>query len=527
MNLHTIDAVIIVVYFIAIIGIGLWIGTREKKNKKGYYLAGGKLTWPFIGASLFGTNISSEQFVGQAGGAFALGIAIGNPQLVGGFCYILLGLLFAPVFLRMGLYTVPEFLEKRFNPSCRTIYAVISIITFVGVRISVALYAGSLVMEEFLGIPMMLGIIILGVSAAGYTVIGGLASVVYTDAIQTVILIIGGALMLFFGLQEVGGWDVLVASADTGSFDLLRPATDMKMPWTGVISGLMIGSLFYCCNDHEVVQRVLGAKNDFHAKMGGIFAGFLKILTIFVIVVPGLIARQLFPEIEPDKAYSHMVMHILPIGISGIVLAGLMAALMSSLDSAFCAVSSVFTLDIFSKFKKDLSEKQSVNIGRFVAIIAFIIAMLWAPFIADSESGLMYIYLLKFNAYVSTPFVACFLFGILSKRVNDKGALTAIIIGSIIGLTLMITTSVPSLKVYLPNIITTNHFFHISAVLFIFSTTILFLVSYFTEKPIDEKICFIRKDKADANVENLPFYKNPIVWASICIICIIIMYLIF
>lgn len=366
---NPIDIGIVLVYFVAVMLIGIWKGKDKSSTKEGFFLAGRKLTWPVIGASLFSTGISSAQFVGQAGGAFALGLVVANPQLIGGMCFVFMGLFFVPVYLRMGVYTMPEFLEKRYGPESRMIYAALSIVTLIAVRISIVLYAGALVLSEFLGIDsIFLCVLIIGFSVSIYTVIGGLSAVVYTDAIQTAMLVFGGALTLGVGLHVIGGWDVLRSELDPSMFQLLKPM-DVEapdMPWTSVIFGLTLVSVFYCCNDQEVVQRAIGAKNEFHAKMGGIFAGFLKIAALFVIVLPGLVAKVLYPDVIPDKAYSVMVLNILPIGVSGLVLAGLLAAIMSSLDSAFCATSSIVTIDFYQKFKKNTSDKELV-LDRIIA----------------------------------------------------------------------------------------------------------------------------------------------------------------
>ena len=526
-EVNPIDIGIVLVYFVAVMLIGIWKGKSQSNTKEGFFLAGRKLTWPVIGASLFSTGISSAQFVGQAGSAFALGLVVANPQFVGGVCFVLMGLFFVPIYIRMGIYTMPEFLEKRYGPESRLIYSALSIITLIAVRISIVLYAGALVLSEFLGIDsIFLCVLIIGISVSVYTVIGGLSAVVYTDAIQTAMLIFGGALTLAVGLHKIGGWDVLRSTLDPSMFQLLKPMSVQApdMPWTSVVFGLTLVSIFYCCNDQEVVQRALGAKNEFHAKMGGIFAGFLKIVAMFVIVLPGLVAKVLFPDAMPDKAYSIMILNILPIGISGLVLAGLLAAIMSSLDSAFCATSSIVTMDFYQKFRKNASDKQLVLFGRVLGCVIFGISMLWAPYI--QRFGLLYIYLLKYYAYISSPFVACFVFGILSRRVNRAGAAATLASGLLLGFTLMVATSTPSLKSHLPGWIVNMHFYHLNIWLFLIATGTLFGVSYLTRPPTKEQIGVLSLRPArDLSVR--PWFADYKLWALVFFVCIIVMYLYF
>ena len=524
---NPVDIGIVLVYFVAVVLIGIWKGKGKSGTKEGFFLAGRNLTWPVIGASLFSTGISSAQFVGQAGGAFALGLVVGNPQFVGGVCFVLMGLFFVPIYIRMGIYTMPEFLEKRYGPESRMIYASLSIITMIAVRISIVLYAGALVLSEFLGIDsIFLCVLIIGFSVSLYTVIGGLSAVVYTDAIQTAMLVFGGALTLVVGLHAIGGWDVLRSTLDPSMFQLLKPMNVKApdMPWTSVVFGLGLVSIFYCCTDQEVVQRAIAAKNEFHAKMGGVFAGFLKIVAMFVIVLPGLVARVLYPDAMPDKAYSIMVMNILPIGVSGLVLAGLLAAIMSSLDSAFCATSSIVTLDFYQKFKRNASDKELVLVGRVLGCVIFGISMLWAPYI--QRFGLLYIYLLKYYAYISSPFVACFVFGLLSKRVNRAGAAVTLASGLFLGLGLMIATNTTSLKEYLPDFIVNMHFYHLNIWLFLIATATLFVVSYLTGPPTKEQTAMLSLRPRKDLVVRL-WYADHRLWASVFFVCIVVLYIYF
>jgi SSS family solute:Na+ symporter len=466
------------------------------------------------------------QFVGQAGGAFALGLVVGNPQLVGAVCFVLMGLFFVPIYIRMGVYTMPEFLERRYGPESRMIYAALSIITLIAVRISIVLYAGALVVSEFLGIDSLyLCVFMIGLPVLLYTVIGGLSAVVYCDTIQAAMLLLGGALTLVMGLHTIGGWDVLTSTLDPSMFQLLKPASVKApdMPWTSVVFGLTLVSIFYCCNDQEVVQRAIGAKNEFHAKMGGIFAGFLKIAALFVIVVPGLIAKVLYPDAMPDRAYTIMILNILPIGVSGLVLTGLLAAIMS-LDSAFCATSSIVTIDFYQKFKKNASDKELVLFGRVMGCIVFVLSMLWAPYI--QKFGLLYIYLLQYYAYISSPFVACFLFGILSKRVNRAGAAATLTSGLFLGLGLMIARTTPSLKSHLPDWIVNMHFYHLNIWLFLIATATLFGVSYLTSPPTKEQTAVVRL-KAAVDVTARPWYADYRLWAFVLFACIIALYIYF
>src|SRR6266576_1419663 len=320
-NLHGFDIAVITAYFLVLAGIGYWAARREKNVSADFFLASRDVGWFAVGASLFASNIGSEHLVGLAGTGAASGLAVGHFEWLACFMLLLLGWLFVPFYLRSGVYTMPEFLERRFNPAARSYFTWVSIIGYVLTKISVTLFAGGIVMREVTGYSVWTSAVILIVVTGIYTVLGGLRAVIYTEVMQAVVLIIGSATMTVLGLQAVGGWSGLEA----------------RVP-AGIIFGAPILGVWYWCTDQHIVQRVLAAKNVSAARTGTILAGFLKILPVFIFVLPGIIAAALYSDIRggsADAAYPALVTRLLPAGFKGLVLAGMLAALMSSLASAF------------------------------------------------------------------------------------------------------------------------------------------------------------------------------------------------
>src|ERR1700746_2727312 len=408
--LATPDIVIIGFYFALVFAIGMYFARRERTSED-YFLAGRHVGWFFIGASLFVSNISTEHFIGLSGTGASSGLAVGHFEWLACLILLILGWVFVPFYLRSNVFTMPEFLERRFSRHCAVYLAAISIIAYIFTKISVQLYAASVVLERIAGWSLVKPAIVLVVATGIYTIAGGLAAVIYTDTVQTLILITGAVALTVIGLDKVGGISHLRTMVPEGYFHMIKPASDPAFPWTGIFFGAPILGIWYWCTDQVIVQRVLSARDEGHAKAGTIFAGFLKILPVFMLVLPGIIAFALFPDQltnKPDYAYPTLVLNLLPTGLVGLVMAALLAAVMGAMSSVFNSASTLGTLDFYKKVRPQASEAQLVNFGRVATGFMVLLGLLWVPFIHLISSQL-YIYLQSVQAYISTPIAACFL----------------------------------------------------------------------------------------------------------------------
>src|SRR5467141_2027761 len=354
-----IDIAIIAVYFVIIFAIGFYFARKERTSAD-YFLASRNVGWFAIGASLFVSNISTEHFIGLAGSGASSGLAVGSFEWLACLILLLLGWVFVPFYLRSNVFTMPEFLERRFSRSCAVYLAGISILAYVFTKISVHLYAAAIVLERVVGWSPLTAAVILVIATGIYTIAGGLAAVIYTDLVQTLILLAGAIALTINGLDKVGGFAGLRAAVPVDYFHMMKPATDGEFPWTGIFFGAPILGIWYWCTDQVIVQRVLSAKDEGHAKAGTIFAGFLKVLPVFVLVLPGLIAFALYPQLfhvvdgkvtNGDIAYPTMIVNLLPPGLVGLMIAALLAALMGAMSSVFNSASTMVTLDFYKKFR--------------------------------------------------------------------------------------------------------------------------------------------------------------------------------
>lgn len=429
-----IDYAVLTIYFLIIFGIGYYFA-RKERNSAEYFLAGRDVAWWAIGASLFSSNIGSEHFIGLAGSGAATGMAAGHFEWLASMIVLILGWVFVPFYLRSNVYTMPEFLERRYSSACRTYLASISLVAYVFTKIAVAIFAGAIVLKTVLGWGMWQSSIALVIATGVYTVAGGMAAVIYTEVIQTVILVAGALILMFIGLGQVGGWESLQAQAPAEFFHMMKPASDKDFPWTGIFFGAPILGIWYWCTDQVIVQRVLAAKDIGHARAGTVLAGFLKILPVFMLIVPGMIARVLYPaEMTADSnaAFPTLVVRLMPPGLQGVLVAAMLAALMSSLASVFNSSSTIFTMDFYRKFKPEASERELVNVGRLATVLMVGLGLAWIPFMGRISSQL-WIYLQSVQAYVSPPIAAVFLFGVFWKRINAKGAMSALVTGFLLG----------------------------------------------------------------------------------------------
>ncbi|MCU1255616.1 MAG: sglT 3 [Candidatus Angelobacter sp.] len=435
--LSTADLVIIGLYFCIVFAIGFYFSLKERTSTD-YFLAGRNVGWFAIGASLFVSNISTEHFIGLAGSGASSGLAVGHFEWLACFMLLILGWIFVPFYLRSNVFTMPEFLERRFNRSCATYLASISVIAYVFTKISVHLYAAAVVLERVVGWSPMTAAIILVIATGIYTVAGGLAAVIYTDLVQTLILVSGAVILTVIGLGHVGGFAGLRAALPPDYFHMIKPASDSAFPWTGIFFGAPILGIWYWCTDQVMVQRVLSAKSEGHAKAATIFAGFLKILPVFILVLPGLIAVALYRELfqfgpngqvlNGDIAYPTMIVNLLPSGLVGLMIAALLAALMGAMSSVFNSASTLITLDFYKKWRPNATERNLVTFGRAATGLMVLLGLLWVPFIHLISSQL-YIYLQSVQAYISPPIAACFILGIMWPRLNGAGALSSLLTG--------------------------------------------------------------------------------------------------
>ncbi|MBU1919630.1 sodium:solute symporter, partial [bacterium] len=430
------DWLIVGLYFVIVFGVAYWATQREKTARTtsaGYFLAGRNVGWFVIGASLFASNIGSEHLVGLAGTGAHSGVAVGQFEVLASLILLILGWVFVPFYLRSGVFTMPEFLERRYSSGARWYLAVISIIGYVLTKISVTIAAGGIVFEALMGIDFWTGALIVVVATGIYTVFGGLRAVLYTDLLQMFVLIAGSVTVTAIGLAELGGWGALKASAGPGFFSMWKPLSDPAFPWTGILFGAPILGVWYWCTDQFIVQRVLSGKNMDQARRGTIFGGYLKLLPVFIFVIPGVVAYALAQSgritlAVPDQALPTLIGTLLPAGFRGLVVAGLLAALMSSLSSVFNSCSTLFTLDIYKKFRPETPEKRLVLVGQIATVVLVGFGLLWIP-LMKLISGQLYQYLQSVQAYISPPIAAVFLIGVFWKRVNSRGAIASLITG--------------------------------------------------------------------------------------------------
>jgi SSS family solute:Na+ symporter len=494
--LSTADLIIIGLYFCVVFAIGLYFSVKERTSTD-YFLAGRNVGWFAIGASLFVSNISTEHFIGLAGSGASSGLAVGHFEWLACIMLLILGWVFVPFYLRSNVFTMPEFLERRFNRSCATYLASVSVIAYVFTKISVHLYAAAVVLERVVGWSPMTAAIILVVATGIYTVAGGLAAVIYTDLVQTLILVSGAVILTIMGLYQVGGFSALRAALPPDYFHMIKPASDSAFPWTGIFFGAPILGVWYWCTDQVMVQRVLSARSEGHAKAATIFAGFLKILPVFILVLPGLIAVALYRELfqfgpngqvlNGDIAYPIMIVNLLPSGLVGLMIAALLAALMGAMSSVFNSASTLVTLDFYKKFRPDASEKSLVNFGRAATGVMVVLGLLWVPFIHLISSQL-YIYLQSVQAYISPPIAACFILGILWPRLNGAGALSSLLTGFALGafrfvMELKERASGEHLTSGLAAWLVNMNFLHYAIFMFVVCSCVLIAVSLATKAP--------------------------------------------
>ncbi len=544
------DIIIIAIYFGIILWIAKWAASGKKDgifSSVDYFLAGKNQGWLVIGASLFASNIGSEIILGVSGAGARADMPTANFEIIASLVLILFGWIFVPFYLRSGVYTMPEFLEKRYNRACRDYLSVVSVLAYIITKISLIIFAGALVFEV-LGIPFWTGAIITVIATGLYTVLGGLKAVIYTDMVQAFVLLLGTAAVTIFGLQQIGGWGELITTISEASvqnngptvdkfFNLWRPMEDTEYPWTGMLFGAPILGVWYWCTDQYIVQRALSAKDVSNARKGALFAGYLKLLPVFIFFIPGVVAYALlqkglidFPLADADKALPAMINQVLPAGIKGLAIAGLLAALMSSLSSAFNSSSTLLTIDFYQKFRPNATEQDLVRFGRLATIILVFLSLGWIPFMESLMGGGIFHYLQSVQAYISPPIAAVFLLGLFFKWINGKGAIIALWTGFALGIFRLVaefmsnegTITVASSSL-LGRYLDIN-FLHFALFLFIFCAIILVVVSKFTTPQAVESLELVTFQK-NRSTEDSSRSKDTLLTIGLIILVLVLWWL--
>ena len=549
-KLGGLDWMVIAAYFAVLIAI-VWWSSKKQDTTKDYFLAGRNVGWFAIGGSLFASNIGSEHIVGLAGSGAAKGMAMAHWEMHA-WVMIMLAWFFVPFYYRAGVFTMPEFLERRFSAATRWVLSVVSLVAYVFTKVSVTVYAGAIVFQTLLPEmelvilgrvwgPFWIGAFATVILTGIYTIFGGLRAVLYTDTAQSVILLVGSFCITYFGLKALGGWGELqqVCSERADELALWRPLVQAGVenplpwwknpgfPWLGIMIASPVIGIWYWCTDQYIVQRTLAAKNLATARRGALWGSFLKVWPVLIFLVPGMIGYALYQKglltippkivdgvvvnpIDGDKVFASMVMQLLPVGLRGLVVGGLLAALMSSLSSLFNSCASLFTVDIYEKIRPNRSEKELVHVGRIATGVIVGLGMLWIPVMYKVAGGGLYKYLQSVQGYLAPPITAVFLLGLFWKRINSQGAIWGLCSGFVLGMVKLtiqaIYGTVDVGKLTNPAFLAAIgdfNFLYASGVLFVISIVIVVVVSLMTAAPSEEKVAGLTyatvsgADKAD------------------------------
>lgn len=561
--ISNLDVFVIASYFGLVFLLALFVTIKERRKSQkasdSYFLSGKSEGWFVIGASLFASNIGSEHLVGLAGSGARGDIAAAQFEILAALILIILGWIFVPFYIKSGVYTMPEFLEKRYSSSARSYLSIISVVSYILTKISVTIFAGALVFEVILGVPFWTGATFVVVATGIYTVFGGLKAVIYTDLLQMFVLIGGSLALLYFGSQGIDGTsftaikDTITAARgpEVGAqyFNLWRPFDDPDYPWTGILFGAPILGVWYWCTDQFIVQRVLSAKNISNARKGALFGGFLKLTPILIFAFPGVIAytlsinnpeilQNLAGDIEYDQALPSLVMSYLPTGFKGLMVAGLLAALMSSLSSVFNSCSTLITFDFYKRYKPDASENSLVRFGQISTVILVVIGLAWIPLMRIlTEGDGIFKYLQSIQAYISPPIAAVFLFGLLFKKINSSGAMKALWFGFFLGslrILLEFLTSGYENGSAVWNIVDGSfahwfvsiNFLHFAILIFVLSSIILFLGSRYGVSKTDEELESVIYDKSVLD-QSSPNLKTDKMLTALLILGVLIIWFTF
>lgn len=510
--MSVVDLSIVLVYIIFIV----WWGIRNGKssNSQDYFLAGRSMPWWIVGFSLFVASISSSTLIGQTGDAYDTGIAVFNYNLTGVVVMVFFAVFLLPLYIRSKIFTIPEFLEKRFDKRSRFYFSAICIIGNVFLDAAGALYAAALIIKLlFPAVDLQIIILIFAAIAASYTIPGGLSSAIKVELIQAFILIGGSLLLAFFCFQKGGDYFVDLFRNNDILAKLIRPLDDRATPWLGLIVGMPILGIYFWANNQTLVQRVLSARSLDEGRKGVMLNGYLTLITLFLFAIPGLISQQIFPGLErPDMVYPTMIMELLPTGILALILAALLSALLSTLSAVLNSTSTLFTIDFYSRFNKAADSKKQVKVGKIAALVIIVVAAFWAPQIGKFGSLLKYYQ--EMLSYIAPPIVAAFLLGMFSKRVNGTGIFAGLLGGLVIAV----------LMLFFKNAIFGNmHFLLIVPFLLCASMFIMVAVSYAGKKPASEKLQNTMFSKSIfyqefGEMRSKKIYKSYMAWAILLLL---------
>jgi len=524
------DLMMVAAYVVFIVGLGFHFAKRTKTTDD-YFLAGRSLTWWLIGFSLFASNVSSSTLVGLSSAAFSSGISVYNYEWMAALVLIVFLVFFLPFYLKTRVYTLPEFLERRFDQRSRYYLSALLIFLNITVDTAGALYAGALVVRIlYPSVPLWQSVIVLGVLAGVYTVAGGLRAVVYTDAVQAVLLLLGACLVAVMSFDAIGGsWSAVVARVPASDLSIIRPASDPVMPWPGLVTGVFLLGFYFWGTNQFMVQRALGAKDLHHGRWGALFAGLLKLPVIFIMVLPGIFGRLLYPPSEypalaqnSDLIFPTLMFDLLPVGLRGLIVTALVAAIMSSVDSTLNSASTLVTMDFIKKIKPNVPNHSLVIAGRMVTFTFMLLAILWAPQIVRFPN--VWTYLQQMLAYLAPPIVACFFAGVFWKRANGHGSFAALVVGHLaaavifsLSLTGAIIVQTHALSVEQAELAAAGapviHFLYLAPILLGVSLVALVVVSLATAKPDPDVVRELSwsRDLLAAEAPDLarfPWYKN-------------------
>ena len=537
-TLSSLDWIVVALYF----GVLLTLvahATRRNQTSTDYFLAGRNVGFFAIGASIFASNIGSEHIVGLAGQGASTGLAMAHYELHA-WIVVLLAWVFVPFYYQSGVFTMPEFLEKRFGPKPRWILSLVSLAAYVLTKVSVTVYAGAIVFKTLLpdtfGSPdnaFWVGAIVTVLLTGMYTVAGGLRAVLYTDSVQALVLLIGSFAITWIGLDRLGGWGELQAFAAThvADYALWRPLDDPDFPWLGILIASPIVGIWYWCTDQYIVQRTLAAKDLRAARRGALWGAFLKIWPILIFLVPGLIGAALHErqmlmipvdasgQLSGDQVFPTMVASLLPAGLRGLVVAGLLAALMSSLSSLFNSTATLFTVDVYEKLRPDASERQIVTVGRLATGVVIVLGLLWIPIMPAISEGGLYQYLQSVQGYLAPPITAVFLLGLFNQRINTRGAVWGMSVGFVLGMMKLLIQGIYGAgKIEDPAFLAAIgdfNFLYFSGVLFVISVLIIVFASRTDAPPPPEQIRGLTMASIDRAAVRQSWNRNDVIATAV------------
>jgi SSS family solute:Na+ symporter len=543
MNISIIDITILVVFLTGIIWWALKNG--KSSDSDSYFLAGRSMTWPVIGLSLFAASVSSSTLMGHSGEGFISGIAVFNYNWISVLVMVFFALFFLPFYIKSGIFTIPEFLERRFDKKSKYYFSFITIFGNIFLDAAATLYTGALIIKLiFPDFELFTIIVIMAAIAGSYTIIGGLSSAIYADMIQAAVLIVGSAILYFFALDSIGGWEELYARFNEGVWlKLTRPMSDPTVPWLGMWIGIPILGFYFWGNNQVMVQRVLSAKTIDHGRKGVLFVGFLYLFTLFIFILPGLIARgtNLFGVdnlpfdmisgsslksnfgINTDQVYPRMIVKLLPVGLIGLILAAMISALTSTLSATLSSVATLFTMDFYKPFHPKADGKKLVLVGRVTSFLVLVFAVLWAPIIEQFDSLVSYYQ--EITSYLAPPIVGTFFLGLFWKRSNEKGAFAGLMSGLLLAAIIMISKYVLDVEISM-------HFLLLAPIILLLSVAVNVIVSIFSHLPDEQKVkqntwtLEIWKQESE-ELKNVVWYKNFRVLSLLLVMACFTMYFIF